>query len=97
VRSVTISRVVGDPATYGGEPSVSEAVVSIAWGTINQVDLEPAVCDNPDCDADHGYSGTLRADDFVLRVTEVAEGPELVQRAQAFAATVSAVTAGTAG
>jgi hypothetical protein len=97
VRSVTISRVVGDPAQYGGEPSVSEVVISIAWGTISQVDLEPAVCDNPECDADHGYTGTLRADDFVLRVTEVAEGTELVRRAQAFAATVSAVTAGASG
>lgn len=94
VRSVTTSRVVGDPAAYNGDLSVDEVVISIAWGTMSHVELEPATCENPDCDGDHGYTGTLTADDFVLRVTEVAEGRELVSRVQAFAATVSAVTAG---
>lgn len=93
VRSVTITRVVGDPAKYGGEPSVDEVVISIGWGAVSRVELEPAECDNPDCDADHGYTGSVTADDFVLRVSEAAEGHHLVRRAQDFAAAVSTGTA----
>ena len=37
----------------------------------------PAARD-PECDADHGYTGMLASDDFSLRVSAAAEGPDAV-------------------
>ncbi len=33
--------------------------MTVGWGGINRIDLEPAACADPDCDADHGYTGVL--------------------------------------
>ncbi len=93
VRSVVLSRVVTDAPRYVDDSSVHEVVITIGWGTMSRLDLEPAACEDPDCEADHGYTGSLTADDFVLRVSEAAEGHELVRRAQEFAASVSASVA----
>lgn len=93
VRSVLLSRVVDDAQRYVDDSSVREVVLTIGWGTMSRIDLEPAGCDDPECEADHGYSGSLTADDFVLRVSEAAEGQALVRRAQEFAASVSSAVA----
>lgn len=93
VRSVTLSRVVDDAQRYVDDSSVREVVLTIGWGTMSRIDLEPASCDDPECEADHGYTGSLAADDFVLRVSEAAEGQALVRRAQEFAASVSSAVA----
>ena len=75
------------------DPSVQEVVLTIGWGAISRIDLEPAACDDPECDGDHGYTGTVTADDFVLRVSAAAEGSDLVTRTQRFGAAVSTATA----
>jgi hypothetical protein len=93
VRSVVLSRVVDDAQRYVDDSSVREVVLTIGWGTMSRIDLEPAGCDDPECEADHGYTGSLTADDFVLRVSEAAEGSALVRRAQEFAASVSSAVA----
>lgn len=93
VRSVVLTRVVEDAAGYASNPSVQEVVLTIGWGAISRIDLEPAGCDDPDCDGDHGYTGTVTADDFVLRVSAAAEGTDLVGRTQRFGAAVSTATA----
>lgn len=93
VRSVVLSRVVEDAPRYVDDSSVREVVLTIGWGTMSRIDLEPAACEDPECEADHGYTGSLTADDFVLRVSEAAEGQAMVRRAQEFAASVSAAVA----
>jgi len=93
VRSVVLSRVVENAQRYVDDSSVGEVVLTIGWGTMSRIDLEPAGCDDPECEADHGYTGSLTADDFVLRVSEAAEGRALVRRAQEFAASVSSAVA----
>lgn len=93
VRSVVLSRVVDDAQRYVDDSSVREVVLTIGWGTMSRIDLEPAGCDDPECEADHGYTGSLTADDFVLRVSEAAEGQAMVRRAQEFAASVSSAVA----
>ena len=80
------------PATRTN-PSVQEVVLTIGWGAISRIDLEPASCDDPECEGDHGYTGTVTADDFVLRVSAAAEGSDLVTRTQRFGAAVSTATA----
>jgi hypothetical protein len=91
VRSVVVNRVVTEPMRYrGGVPQ--EVTVTIGWGAVSRLDLEPATCGDPDCDADHGYTGTASADDIALRVSEAAEGADAVTRMLRFAAALSHAT-----
>src|SRR3982750_1151270 len=71
-----------------------ELSLTIGWGSLTRVDLEPASCADPDCEADHGYTGTLAADDITVRLSAEAEGEAAVRAAATFARTLSAATAG---
>ncbi len=90
VRSVVVTRMAPTP-TKGPRPP-AEAVLTIGWGGVNRVDLEPAVCGDPQCDADHGYTGVLASDDFSLRVSAAADGKDAVGGLLSFAEAVSART-----
>lgn len=94
VRSVVLNRMVANPAAYGGrgEPTPSEVVLTVGWGGINRIDLEPAACADPECEADHGYTGVLASDDFSLRVSSAADGQQAVDDVLAFAESLSART-----
>jgi hypothetical protein len=97
VKTVVVNRMVADPASYDGRvgvPDPSEAVLSIGWGALNRIDLEPATCSDPNCEADHGYTGVLGSDDFSLRVSAAAEGPEAVAELLDFSRALSARTVG---
>jgi hypothetical protein len=93
VRSVVLTRMVENAPAYAEDPEVQEVVLTIGWGAISRIDLEPAACEDPDCEGDHGYTGTVTADDFVLRVSAAAEGSDLVTSTQRFGAAVSTATA----
>ncbi len=90
VRSVVVTRMVANP-TSGPQPA-AEAVVTVGWGGVSRIDLEPAQCADPHCDADHGYTGLLASDDFTLRVSAAAEGHDAVTSLLEFAAQLSAAT-----
>ncbi len=94
VRSIVVNRMVANPATFdgGGEPTPSEAVLTVGWGGINRIDLEPASCADPECDADHGYTGMVVSDDFSLRVSSAADGQAAVDDLLVFAESLSART-----
>ncbi|HET7173388.1 MAG TPA: DUF5998 family protein [Nocardioidaceae bacterium] len=97
VGSVAVTRMVAEPGAGRGRraaPGVAEAVLTVGWGAVSRVDLEPATCDDPDCDGDHGYTGTLSSDDFTLRFSDTADGPGAVDALLAFARTLSAATTG---
>lgn len=98
VQSVVVNRMVANPDRFGGsalpDHAASEAVVTIGWGAVGRIDLEPAVCSDPACEADHGYSGSVTADDFSLRVSTAADGTGAVELLLAFARDLSAATAG---
>jgi hypothetical protein len=99
VRTVVVNRMVANPESYEGAAVVSgpsEVVLSIGWGAVNRIDLEPATCGDPACEADHGYTGVLGSDDFSLRVSAAAEGPEAVSDLLDFARALSARTVGAA-
>ena len=68
-------------------------VLTLGWGAVSRLDLEPATCSDPDCEGDHGYTGTATADDLSVRVSEVGDGAEGVQQALAFASAVNAAVA----
>lgn len=86
---------VANPATEphsGSSPGVTEAVLTVGWGAVQRVDLEPAGCSDPDCVGDHGYSGMLAAEDFALRISSSADGAQAVERLLEFARALSAAT-----
>ncbi|WP_030167050.1 DUF5998 family protein [Spirillospora albida] len=93
VQSVAVTRVVPDPASYVPGMPPTEVVLTIGWGAIAHIDLEPATCGDESCDADHGYTGSVTADDLSLRVSEAADGAEAVANVLAFARELSAATA----
>jgi hypothetical protein len=90
VKSVVVTRMTTNPIE-GPQPP-AEAVLTIGWGGVSRLDLEPATCNDPQCDADHGYTGVLASDDFSLRVSTAADGMDAVDGLLSFAASLSART-----
>ena len=92
VSSVVVSRTVSSPASYRVGDPAREVVLTVGWGAMSRVDLEPAGCGDPDCEADHGYTGTVTSDDFTLRVSEAADGGNRVEDMLTFARALSVAT-----
>lgn len=95
VTSVVTTRMIATSpgsADAGGPPR--EAVMTIGWGSVSRLDLEPAQCSDPTCDADHGYSGSVTGDDFTLRISATADGDDAVTGLLDFGRRLSAATAG---
>jgi hypothetical protein len=92
ISSVVVTRTIGMPTAYkAGDPS-HEVLLSIGWGAVSRVEIELATCGDPQCEADHGYSGTIAADDFALRMSQAGDGPGGPDQALAFASALSAAT-----
>src|SRR3954453_9052244 len=90
VKSVVVTRMIANPTS--GPSTPAEAGMTNGWGGVSRVDLEPAGCNDPNCDADHGYTGVLASDDFSLRVSAAADGEDAVARMLSFAEQLSAGT-----
>jgi hypothetical protein len=75
----------------------SEVILTIGWNVLSHVELEPAHCGDENCEADHGYLGTITADDLTLRVSEAADGEEAVRQVLSFAGALYDATARTGG
>ena len=93
VRSVVVSHAVVNPEQHRPGATPRELTLTISWGAVMRLDLEPAGCADPDCEADHGYTGSASADDITLRLSADAEGADAVRAAVAFARSLSAATA----
>ncbi|GAA2021066.1 hypothetical protein J2S58_001236 [Nakamurella flavida] len=94
VRTVMVTHVVPSPEKYRPGSLGRELTLTIGWGAVSRVDLEPAGCGDPQCEADHGFTGTLTGDDLTLRISADAEGDRALSDAVAFARTLSSMTAG---
>lgn len=92
VSSVVVSRTIGMPSAYQPGDPAQEVMLTIGWGTVSRVELEVATCGDPQCEADHGYTGTITADDYSLRMSQAGDGPRGPDQALAFAAQLSAAT-----
>ena len=71
---------------------LEEAVLTVGWGAVSRVELEPARCVDPECEADHGYTGSLTGDDFSLRLARPPTAERPCERLLGFARTLSAAT-----
>lgn len=90
VRGVMLTHVVERPETYVPGSLGREITLTLGWGTVARLDLVPATCSDPDCDADHGYEGTVTGDDIALRIAAAADGDDKLARAMGFARDLSA-------
>jgi hypothetical protein len=94
LQTVALTHVVPDPEKHRAGTVPAELTLALGWGAVRRIDLEPATCGDPQCDADHGLTGTSTPDDVVVRVSAQAEGREAVRAAVAFARALSAAGAG---
>ncbi|VEI14705.1 Uncharacterised protein [Actinomyces viscosus] len=91
IRSMALTRGVSDPAQGGG--TLTEMTIAVSWGSVRRIDMEPATCGDPDCQADHGMTGVSVPDDVVIRVAAGVEGAAALARAETFASRLSQMTA----
>ena len=90
VRGVMLTHVVADPESYDGSLEGRAITLTLGWGAVARVDLIPAMCEDPQCEGDHGYEGTVAGDDISLRVASDADGVDQLERALVFAQELSA-------
>ena len=83
--SVTLSFVYRNPKNYIGGSPAAEVTLQMSWTGGQRVDLQPAGCADPACEADHGYTGVAPREDVVLRISAEADGPQAVEDAKQFA------------
>lgn len=83
IQSVVLTRSVSDPASPRSD--LAEAWLTVIWGAARRIDLGPGMCDDPTCDADHGYQGLSSAEDYVVRMSREADGVEQTGRLVEFA------------
>lgn len=62
----------------------AEVTLGVSWDGSRRVDLERAVCEDPNCQLDHGYTGTIAPSDLALRVSALADGAAAVEAALVF-------------
>lgn len=84
IRSVVLSYIYSQPQNYKPSDPARELTLTIAWSGGQRMDLGPASCGDPECDADHGYTGTLAQEDIALRISAEAEGLQAVADAKNF-------------
>ncbi|WP_446721285.1 DUF5998 family protein [Luteococcus sp. H101] len=90
---VSLSRSVANPQDFGGPDSpVIETWLTLGWGTMRRIDLEPASCPDPTCEADHGYTGSVIGDDITIRMSAAADGADKVARLVDFATSLQRLT-----
>lgn len=90
VRGVMLTHVIADPQNYVPGSLGRELTLTLGWGAVSRIDLLPGGCADPSCDADHGYDGTITADDIALRVSADADGEGALDDAMAFARALTA-------
>lgn len=82
ITAVSLTRVITNPSRFApgktADHQVVETWLTLGWGTMRRVDLERAGCADPECEADHGYTGALVNDDITVRMSPTADGPEKV-------------------
>ncbi|MDO8107926.1 DUF5998 family protein [Isoptericola sp. b441] len=95
MHTVALTHVVPVPERHVPGTAPTEITLALGWGAVRRVDLEPATCGDPSCEADHGYTGTVAPDDVVVRVSAEAEGTAAVTAAVDFARALSQATTAT--
>ena len=67
----------------------AEATLGITWGGSRRLEIERGWCEDPECQADHGWTGTVAPSDIALRISALADGADALDEALAFHAVLS--------
>ncbi|MFV0429636.1 MAG: DUF5998 family protein [Arachnia sp.] len=86
IDSVIVTRSLNHPERYPAGAELAETWLSIAWGGARRLDLGPAECEDPTCEAEHGYTGMLVPNDITLRMSPAGDGASPTQRLLDFGA-----------
>lgn len=86
IDSVVVTRSVSKPQSYGEESEVVETWLTLVWGAARRLDIGPASCDDPSCDADHGWTGMQVPNDLTVRMSPVGDGDSNTRRLLDFGA-----------
>lgn len=92
IGSVILSYGYYQPQNYKSGDTLMDLTLAASWSGSQRADLVPAACGDPQCDADHGYQGTLPKEDMVLRVSVEADGADKVEEARRFARSLRAAS-----
>lgn len=92
VKSVVLTHMVNAPEKHAAGDPPAELTLAIGWGAVSRIDLEPAQCGDPQCEGDHGLTGSMANDDVLVRISAQAEGQDAVRAAVSFARALSAAT-----
>lgn len=88
LRTALIGRTYADPAEFRPGDRPVEVSLTLGWGAVRRLELFPETCGDPQCEGDHGYSGSALPEDVTLRVSAQAEGQDAVDAAETFALTL---------
>lgn len=83
VVSVGLSQVFDSEGADVG-PREAEVTLGVTWGGSRRVEMERGWCEDPECQADHGWAGTVAPSDVALRVSTLADGEDAMDAALAF-------------
>lgn len=83
--TLTVSYSYPQPQEYVAGHPVSEVSILIAWTGSHRLDIQPAGCDDPGCEDNHGYTGVVPREDMLIRISASADGDEATQQARNFA------------
>jgi hypothetical protein len=92
INTVALTRVITHPERYRSGDPAYEAWLSVSWGAMRRIDLEPASCADPNCEADHGLTGSTVPDDLIVRMSVAADGAERVAALVRFTTTLQHIT-----
>lgn len=87
IHSAVVTRSVSQPEKWPRKGAqLVEAWLSIAWGAASRLDIGPANCEDPQCTAEHGWTGMLVPNDLTVRMSPAGDGWPSVERLVAFGA-----------
>ena len=88
ITNVTLSHLVHHPENYQDGDTPTELVLGAGWGALSRIELEPATCGDENCEADHGYTGSITGEDTLVRVSAIADGADAVRALESFTASL---------
>jgi hypothetical protein len=90
ITSLALTHIVHDPEKFEEGDVPTELVLAVGWGVHSRIELEPALCGDENCEADHGYTGGVTGDDTMVRVSAIADGEASIRALEGFAAALNA-------
>lgn len=88
INSCVVTTGYDNPQQYQPGQGPSEVTLVLSWAGGARLEFVPNLCEDPNCDADHGYMGTRVVEDLVLRIAGKADGPHAVEKALTFSRTL---------